>query len=49
MNMLKIRRTTQGFRVPVIYWNFTSENVMTLDWVDGVSIRETERFTKEKY
>ena len=31
-----------GFRVPQIYWNFTSENVMTLDWVDGVSIRETE-------
>ena len=35
-----------GFRVPVIYWNFTSENVMTLDWVDGVSIRETEDLQK---
>ena len=35
-----------GFRVPVIYWNFTSENVMTLDWVDGVSIRETEELKK---
>jgi ubiquinone biosynthesis protein len=23
-----------GFRVPHIYWNFTSENVMTLDWVE---------------
>ena len=31
-----------GFRVPRIYWNFTSENVMTLDWVDGISIRETK-------
>ena len=31
-----------GFKVPEIYWNFTSENVMTLDWIDGVSIRETE-------
>ena len=31
-----------GFKVPQIYWNFTSENVMTLDWIDGVSIRETE-------
>ena len=31
-----------GFRVPQIYWNFTSENVMTLDWVDGISIRETK-------
>ena len=32
-----------GFRVPQIYWNFTSEQVMTLDWVDGVSIRETDK------
>ena len=31
-----------GFRVPSIYWNFTSENVMTLDWIEGNSIRETE-------
>ena len=31
-----------GFSVPQIYWNFTSENVMTLDWVEGISIRETE-------
>jgi len=36
-----------GFRVPQIYWNFTSENVMTLDWVDGVSIRETEELEKK--
>jgi ubiquinone biosynthesis protein len=36
-----------GFRVPQIYWNFTSENVMTLDWVDGVSIRETENLKKK--
>ena len=32
-----------GFRVPQIYWNYTSENVMTLDWVDGVSIREKDK------
>ncbi|MEK9545201.1 MAG: AarF/UbiB family protein, partial [Pelagibacteraceae bacterium] len=35
-----------GFRVPQIYWNFTSENVMTLDWIDGVSIRETEELKR---
>ena len=35
-----------GFKVPQIYWNFTSENVMTLDWVDGISIRETENLQK---
>ncbi len=29
-----------GFTVPKIYWNFTSENMLTLDWVDGISIRE---------
>jgi|TARA_E500000331_G_scaffold284290_1_gene278484 ubiquinone biosynthesis protein len=35
-----------GFKVPQIYWNLTSENVMTLDWVEGVSIRETENLQK---
>ncbi len=29
-----------GFKVPKIYWNYTSEKVLTLDWIDGVSIRE---------
>ena len=38
-----------GFRVPQIYWNFTSENVMTLDWVDGISIRETEELKKRNH
>ena len=37
-----------GFKVPQIYWNFTSENVMTLDWIDGISIRETEELKKRK-
>ena len=36
-----------GFKVPKIYWNFTSENVMTLDWVEGNSIRETEELQKQ--
>jgi len=35
-----------GFKVPKIYWNLTSENVMTLDWVDGISIRENEELLK---
>ncbi len=38
-----------GFRVPQIYWNFTNENVMTLDWVDGVSIRETDELKKRTF
>ena len=36
-----------GFRVPQIYWNFTSECVMTLDWIDGISIRETDELKKK--
>jgi ubiquinone biosynthesis protein len=39
-------KNDSGFRVPKIYWNFTSENVMTLDWIDGISIRETEELKK---
>jgi len=35
-----------GFKVPEIYWNFTSENVLTLDWIEGISIRETEELRK---
>ena len=38
-----------GFKVPKIYWNFTSENVMTLDWVDGISIRETDELKKRNF
>ena len=37
-----------GFKVPQIYWNFTSENVMTLDWINGISIRETEELKRRK-
>ena len=29
-----------GFNVPKIYWNYTSRRVLTLDKVDGISIRE---------
>ena len=36
-----------GFKVPKIYWNYTSEEVLTLDWIDGVSIREKD-VLKEK-
>ncbi len=38
-----------GFRVPQIYWNYTSENVMTLDWVDGISIRETQELENREF
>ena len=38
-----------GFNVPKIYWNFTSEEILTLDWVEGVSIREKEILKSKKY
>lgn len=28
----------QGVLIPKIYWNFTSEKVFTLEWIDGISI-----------
>ena len=35
-------RNDAGFKIPKIYWKYTSENVLTLDWVDAISIREVE-------
>ena len=32
-----------GFHVPKTYWNYTSENILTLDWIEGVSIREKQK------
>jgi len=32
-----------GFIVPKIFWSFTSENILTLEWIDGISIREKEK------
>ena len=33
----------KGLKVPKIYWNYTSKEVLALDKVDGISIRETEK------
>ena len=33
-------KNDKGFKVPQIYWQFTSKRVLTLDRVDGVSIRD---------
>ncbi|MDA8822167.1 2-polyprenylphenol 6-hydroxylase [Candidatus Pelagibacter bacterium] len=30
----------QGFNVPKIYWNYTTKRILTLDKVEGISIRE---------
>ena len=33
----------KGFNVPRIYWNYTTKKILTLDKVDGISIREDEK------
>ncbi len=33
-------KNDKGFKVPQIYWQYTSKKVLTLDKVDGVSIRD---------
>jgi len=33
-------KNDHGFKVPKIYWNFTSKKILCLDKVDGVSIRD---------
>ena len=45
---LENTKNDSGFHVPKIYWNYTSEEVLTLDWVDGISIRETEELKNRK-
>ncbi|MDC0200502.1 2-polyprenylphenol 6-hydroxylase [Candidatus Pelagibacter sp.] len=37
-----------GFYVPKIYWSFTSEEILTLDWIEGISIREKEILKSKK-
>ncbi len=39
-------KNDSGFYVPKIYWNFTSEKILTLDWVEGSSIREKDILIK---
>ncbi len=39
---LENTKNDAGFKVPKIFWNYTSENILTLEWIDGVSIREKE-------
>ena len=31
----------KGIKVPKIYWNFTSKRILTLDKIEGISIRDT--------
>ena len=33
----------KGIKVPKIYWNYTSKRILTLDKINGISIREVEQ------
>ena len=41
-------KNDSGFYVPKIYWNYTTEKVLTLDWIEGISIREKELIESKK-
>ena len=36
-------KSDKGFNVPKIYWNYTTKKILTLDKVEGISIREHEK------
>ncbi|MDC3127436.1 2-polyprenylphenol 6-hydroxylase [Candidatus Pelagibacter bacterium] len=36
-------KNDKGFNVPKIYWNFTTKKILTLDKVEGYSIREQDK------
>ena len=37
----------KGFNVPNIYWNYTTKKILTLDKVNGVSIREQKKLEEQ--
>jgi ubiquinone biosynthesis protein len=38
----------EGFKVPSIFWDFTGQRVLTIEKVDGVSIKDKELLIKNK-
>ena len=36
-----------GFNVPKIYWNYTTKRILTLDKVEGISIREHKKLEEQ--
>jgi ubiquinone biosynthesis protein len=37
----------KGFNVPKIYWNYTTKKILTLDKVNGISIREQNKIQEQ--
>ncbi len=40
-------KSDKGFNVPKIYWNYTTKKILTLDKVDGQSIRELKKLEEK--
>ncbi len=40
-------KNDQGFNVPKIYWNYTTKKILTLDKVEGISIREQQKLQEQ--
>ena len=40
-------KSDNGFNVPKIYWNYTTKRILTLDKVEGVSIREHKKLKEQ--
>ena len=47
MNFIQILKNDQSIQVPKIYWDYTSKEILTLDRVNGVSIRDIETLKKQ--
>lgn len=33
-------------KVPKIYWNFTRKAVLTMEWVDGIKLTDSDRISE---
>ncbi|MFM5886530.1 MAG: 2-polyprenylphenol 6-hydroxylase [Novosphingobium sp.] len=40
--LAELMQASEGYRVPAIDWDRTNGRVMTIDWIDGIKINETE-------
>jgi len=35
-----------SIKVPKVYWNYTCETILTLEWIDGIKLTDAERISK---
>ncbi|MEQ9115939.1 MAG: 2-polyprenylphenol 6-hydroxylase [Rickettsiales bacterium] len=49
MKFSEIHQNDKHIHVPEVYWDLTSEDVLTLEWIDGIKISELNELKKHKY